>query len=149
MDSVAILKGEGYALIQARREISSEHPCYDGPESSESTQALFALLRGDSVIQAFAILQAASSSSHNDVDGDSGTDRSGKLRVTADAVQLDYRVEEWAESPDMDPMKLQRKVIETGFVRFEYGPEKGRFVRAQVKEPPVPPTNSVQPTDGR
>ena len=130
VDSVAFIRGAGYVLVQARRRVTSEHPCYDGPDSQEATEMYFAVLRGDSVVQAFELESESTTSSHDDESGDAGADVRGDLVVTADAVQFDHAVEEWSESPDADPGKT-KKAVTPGTVRFEYRPKTGRFVRVK------------------
>lgn len=130
LDSVAFLRGAGYVLVQARRRVTSEHPCYDGPDAEEAAEMFFAVLRGDSVVQAFELESESYSGSHDDVSGDAGADVHGDLVVRADAVQLSYKAEEWSESPDADPAKTKRTVT-PGAVRFEYRPKTGHFVRVK------------------
>ena len=130
VDSVAFLRGAGYVLVQARRRVTSEHPCYDGPDSHETTEMYFAVLRGDSVVQAFELELESTASSHDDESGDAGATVRGELAVRADAIQFNYAVEEWSESPDANPAKT-KKAVAPGTVRFEYRPKLGRFVRVK------------------
>jgi hypothetical protein len=132
IDSVALFKGSSHILLQARRRFDTQHPCYDGPEHRSSEAADFFVLRGDRVLQAFTLDVAAADASHNDVDGDSGRDVTGKLTASATGIQLDRRTDEWQESADRDPKKTQHKVQESR-VRLRFRDGAGLYLGADAE----------------
>jgi hypothetical protein len=127
VDSVSVFRAPGRVVVQARRITTSEHPCWDGPHVQRDEAACFAVLRGDSLAQSFALATASASADHDDVEGDSGTDVSGALRADASAIRLERRIETWREVPGDDAAPLRREVWHES-VRLAYRDDVGRFV---------------------
>ena len=129
IDSVALFKGPSHLLLQARRRFTSQHPCYDGPESRSSEAADFFVLRGDRVLQAFSLEVAADDASHDDVDGDSGRNVTGKVTASATAIQLDLRADQWQATSDGDPKKTRHRIQESR-VRLRFNDGDGLYLGA-------------------
>jgi hypothetical protein len=127
VDSMAWFRGDGYALLQVRRRLQSEHPCYGGGDYQASDEAYFFVLRGDSLAQSFGLVPWDFWGSHDDVDGDVDTERRATLRVTSRSVRMTYEVEERRFSPD--GKDVEKSVIGRGDLHYEYRPKEARFKR--------------------
>lgn len=127
VDSVALFKGSGHLLLQARRRSTSEHPCSDGPGRSSTVAADFFVLRGDRVLQAFTLETSAEAIDHDDEGGDSGVTTTGTLVASATAIQLDRRTDEWQEAADGDPKKTQHRIREAK-VRLRFHDGSGTYL---------------------
>lgn len=110
IDSVALHKGSNHFLVQTRRRMDSQHPCFDGAGRSSAEVADFFVLRGDRVVQAFSLQTAVEAADHDDESGDSGLTSTGTLLVSPVAIQLDRKTDEWQETADGDPRKTQHRV---------------------------------------
>jgi hypothetical protein len=127
VDSISAFRANDHVLVQARRISTTDHPCYGGPESSRTEYAEFLVLRGARVTQAFALGGSSESSSEDDVDGATGKTVHAELRVSADTIIRTLRIEDWHESPDGDPRKMERK-LRTETLRLVYDPRSEEFV---------------------
>ena len=132
IDSVAFFKGSSHLLLQARRRLDSQHPCYDGPEHRSSERADFFVLRGDAILQSFSLEVAADDASHDDVDGDSGRNVTGRITASATAIQLERRTDDWQEAPDGDPKKTQHKRLDSR-VRLRFQDDAGLYLGADAE----------------
>ena len=127
VDSIRAFHANDRALVQARRISTTDHPCYGGPESSKTEDAEFLVLNGARVTQAFTLGGSSESSSEDDVDGATGKTVHADFRVSADSILRTLRIEDWHESPDGDPRKMERK-MRTETLRLVYDPRLEKFV---------------------
>jgi hypothetical protein len=131
VDSLASIRAGDHALVQVRRRVRSGHPCFDGGDRVDDDEHHFLVLRGDSLAQCFVLIPRDEWGSHDDVDGDSATERRGTIVMTATSVRMDYQIEERQYSPDGDESKTRTKITKRGVVRLAYDRRSGRFVRLE------------------
>jgi len=131
VDSVASVRGDGYIVVQARRHLNSDHPCYDGGDFVATEEHYFLVLRGDSLAQGFMMVPREDWDSHDDVDGDLVTNRTAALSMSATSIRMSYQVEERQLSPDGDESRTRTKITRRGVVRLAYDKRSGRFRRQE------------------
>jgi hypothetical protein len=130
VDSVVVVAGNGFVLIEARRRFDNGHPCIGVVDSHDYEEACFLVLEGHHVRQAFALVPNGEWGSHDDAAGDAALARRGDLRVEADRVELRYRMEETVAPQGGDSARPTVSVIGRGVVRMRRDAKTGRFVRS-------------------
>jgi hypothetical protein len=129
IDSVGAIQGGDHVLVQIRRAVNSEHPCYDGGDREWSDEHYFVVLRGDSLLQCFRMILGHGYYSHDDVDGDAETYRTVALAVTANSIRMSYQDVETQHSLDENPAKDRTRVTRRGVVELAWDARTGRFRR--------------------
>jgi len=129
VDSVASVAGAGYTLVQMRRRLDSEHPCYDGGDVFATDEHYFLVLRGDTLTQCFRMIPHEEWDSHDDVDGDLETRRTATISMSATSVRMSYQVVETKYSPDAEVEEPKILSTRRGAVEVAYDARTGRFRR--------------------
>lgn len=129
VDSVGVVQGGDHVVVQIRRAVNSEHPCYDGGDREWSDEHYFLVLRGDSLLQCFRMTLGHGYYSHDDVDGDAESYRSADLAVTATSIRMRYQDVETQHSLDDNPAKDRSRVLRRGVVELAWDARAARFRR--------------------
>ena len=127
VDSAAIFRAPDHALIQARRQLTNDHPCWWGPDGYEVEKSDFVVVRGDQLLQAFTLDVSSDASSHDDENGGSGTSVTVVIDASAAVVRMDSKRDEWEASPDLDPNKTVHH-LSSSRARLEYSRATHRFI---------------------
>ena len=124
VDSVVVFRGEDHRLVEAWRKVTTNHPCWGGPDNAEAEIACFLVLRGDRVAQAFQIVANADTVSGDAVDGDQGTSVRSFFQIWAGGIEVRRRIEDWANKPNGD---AARSKMREESIQLSYDPKRGRF----------------------
>lgn len=126
VDSVIVFSGEDHRLVEAWRKVTTDHPCWGGPDNAEAEIACFLVLRGDRVAQAFQIVANADTVSGDAVDGDQGTSVRSFFQTWAGGIEVRRRTEDWVNKPNGDADPARSKMREEK-LQLSYDPKRGRF----------------------